>query len=211
LSDLHAYYAARAREYDAIYAKPERQSDLRQLEAWLPAVFAGRTVLEIACGTGYWTQFIAPAAAHVVAIDASTEVLAIARTRVPPARVDLRVGDAYLPPRGAFSGSFAGFWLSHVPRKRLREFLRGLHAVLAPGARVVWLDNRYVEGSSTPLSRRDAQGNSYQQRRLDDGSVHEVLKNFPTRDEAIMLLGPRARDVEWIDHEHYWILSYLLS
>ena len=59
-------------------------------------------------------------------------------------------------------------------------------------------------------SRRDAEGNSYQQRTLDDGSVHEVLKNFPTRDEAIARLGPRARDAEWIAHEHYWVLSYRL-
>jgi hypothetical protein len=41
--------------------------------------------------------------------------------------------------------------------------------------------------------------------------VHEVLKNFPARGEAISRLGPRVRDVEWIDHAHYWILSYELS
>jgi demethylmenaquinone methyltransferase/2-methoxy-6-polyprenyl-1,4-benzoquinol methylase len=61
------------------------------------------------------------------------------------------------------------------------------------------------------LSRRDADGNTYQQRTLDDGSTHEVLKNFPRRDEALQRLGPRARDAEWIDHAHYWILSYTLA
>ena len=167
-------------------------------------------MLEIACGTGYWTQFIAPAAAHVVAIDASTEVLAIARTRVPPARVDLRVGDAYRPPRGVFSGSFAGFWLSHVPRKRLREFLRGLHDVLAPGARVVWLDNRYVEGSSTPIGEPDADGDTSQWRTLADGSRHRVLKNFHTEAELRELVAGCA-EVRYHAWPYYWALEYVVD
>jgi demethylmenaquinone methyltransferase/2-methoxy-6-polyprenyl-1,4-benzoquinol methylase len=76
---------------------------------------------------------------------------------------------------------------------------------------VIFLDNRFVPASSTPISRRDADGNSYQRRALDDGSVHEVLKNFPTRDQAIARLGDRARDAEWIAYDHYWILSYTLG
>ncbi|MGI9153857.1 MAG: class I SAM-dependent methyltransferase, partial [Rubrivivax sp.] len=75
---LRAYYAARAAEYDRVYLKPERQADLRQIEAWLPARFAGRRVLDVACGTGYWTRFIAPAAAEMLALDAAPETLDIA-------------------------------------------------------------------------------------------------------------------------------------
>ena len=57
---LQSYYAQRATEYERIYLKPERQAELRALEAWLPSVFAGRRVLEIACGTGWWTPHGAP-------------------------------------------------------------------------------------------------------------------------------------------------------
>ena len=62
---MKEYYAARAKEYDQIYAKPERQTDLRLIEQWLPSRFEGARVLEVAAGTGYWTQFIAPVAASV--------------------------------------------------------------------------------------------------------------------------------------------------
>jgi demethylmenaquinone methyltransferase/2-methoxy-6-polyprenyl-1,4-benzoquinol methylase len=86
-----------------------------------------------------------------------------------------------------------------------------LHERLQPGARLVFLDNRFQPGSSTPVSRRDAAGNSYQQRRLDDGTVHEVLKNFPTRAQAVAMLGERARALEWIEYPHYWILAYTLA
>ena len=34
---MQGYYAARAPEYDRVYLKPERQADLRAIEAWLPA------------------------------------------------------------------------------------------------------------------------------------------------------------------------------
>jgi hypothetical protein len=33
-------YAARTHEFDRVYAKPERQNDLRHLENWLPTVFS---------------------------------------------------------------------------------------------------------------------------------------------------------------------------
>ena len=65
------YYAARAKEYDAIYLKPERQSDLRAMETWLPTQIGSGSTLEIACGTAYWTQFYAPHCKHVLAIDAA--------------------------------------------------------------------------------------------------------------------------------------------
>ena len=48
-------YARRAAYSDRFYLEPERQRDLRTMEAWLPSMFVGRRVLEVACGTGWWT------------------------------------------------------------------------------------------------------------------------------------------------------------
>lgn len=208
---MHDYYAARAPEYDRIYLKPERQADLRRIEAWLPTVFAGRSVLEIACGTGWWTQFVAPVAAHVLAIDAAPETLRIARGRVGGDNVAFAVGDAYaLPVRlQGFEAAFAGFWFSHVPKGRISAFLAGLQQALAPGARVVFLDNRYVEGNSTPISERDAQGNTYQLRALQDGSTHRVLKNFPDEAELRAATQGFARELRFHSWEYYWALEYL--
>ena len=166
---LRRYYAARAREYEAIYAKPERQRDLRRLERDIPARLAGRRVLEIACGTGYWTRLLAQSAAHVVGVDASAQTLEVARAKgLPQDRVEFRLADAYALPDelGLFEGAFAGFWWSHVPRARQAEFLACLDRRLVPGARVTLLDNLYVEGSSTPVAETDPQGNTWQRRRL---------------------------------------------
>ncbi len=214
-ANMAAYYARRAAVYERIFLKPERQADLRLIEAWLRGQFTGRRVLEIACGTGWWTPHGAAGAAHWRATDLNPQTMAIAQAKPMRAGVvQFQTVDAYtLTGLGdePFDAAFAGCWWSHVPLPQLQPWLQTLHARLAPGAKVVMLDNRFVAGSSTPISRRDAQGNTYQQRTLDDGSAHEVLKNFPSAAEAIAQLGPQARQAQWLDFQHYWVLHYRLA
>ncbi|MBT9595164.1 MAG: class I SAM-dependent methyltransferase [Vitreoscilla sp.] len=209
------YYARRAQSYERVYFKPERQPDLRAMEAAMPEPFAGRRVLEIACGTGWWTPHGAAHAAHWLATDLNPETMAIAQAKSMPVSVGFRAVDAYtfdgLRGDERFDAAFSGCWWSHVPLARLPAWLATLHARLAPGARVRHLDNRFVLQSSTPISRRDAEGNSYQQRTLDDGSTHEVLKNFPAREQAVAALGPRTREARWTEYTHYWVLDYTLA
>src|SRR5579872_3361592 len=101
-SDLQQYYARRASEYEAIYAKPERQSDLAAMTAAIVDAFRGRRVIEIACGTGWWSRHIASSAASLDAFDINDETLAIARLKpVPPGCARFAVGDAYAPPPAA--------------------------------------------------------------------------------------------------------------
>jgi SAM-dependent methyltransferase len=208
--DMQRYYAQRAHEYERIYDKPERQADLAAIKAWLPAQFDGQHVLEIACGTGYWTPLASTRSNSWLATDVNEEVLAIARTKaLPHERVRFQIGDAYALEHGReFDAAFAGFWWSHVPLQRAGDWLASLHHCLTPGGRVVLLDNRYVEGSSTPISRRDEHGNTYQQRRLDDGSAHEVLKNFPEQNWLRFFLGNRSFGFQWIEWDHFWVCSY---
>jgi demethylmenaquinone methyltransferase/2-methoxy-6-polyprenyl-1,4-benzoquinol methylase len=207
---MHDYYARRAEEYDAIYDKPERQASLRRMEAWLAQKLAGQSVLEIACGTGYWTQFIARQAHHVTALDMSSETLAVARSKPGVAQVQFMVADAYdlpsLPVR--FSAAFAGFWFSHVPKAQQAGFLHGLNARLTPGAQVVLMDNLYVPGSSTPIAHTDPSGDTYQARALRDGSSHLVLKNFPDEAQLHAVLSDAGLDVRYTTWPYYWAAQY---
>ena len=208
---MESYYARRAAEYEKIYDKPERQADLARLRNDIPALFKGERVLEIACGTGYWTPLIARQAKSVLAVDYNEETLAIARTKkYPEGNVRFERADAYALPDWPeqFSACYAGFWWSHVPLARLDAFLNGLHARLEPGARVAFMDNRYAEGSSTVISRNDPQGNTYQRRRLADGSSHEVLKNFPTGAELRARLGRFGTELTFSEYEYYWLATY---
>lgn len=212
-SELQSYYRSRAPEYDQVYLKPERQADLREIERWLPGKLADAIVLELACGTGYWTRFIARSAARVVAIDAAPETLRIAKGRVPAGKVRFHVADAYdLPPDlGRFDAAFAGFWFSHVPKAKRRAFLHGLRTLLTPSAKVILLDNRYVEGSSSPITETDSEGNTYQLRQLKDGSTHRILKNFPSEAELQSSLAGIGTGGTLSTWQYYWAFEFVAT
>lgn len=211
-TELVDYYRRRAAEYEAIYAWPERQADLDVLRKEIPARLAGRTVLEIACGTGYWTERIARTAKRIVATDLAPEPMAIARAKDYACPVEFRSADAYSLDEtpGAFDAAFAGFWWSHVPISRRGAFLHSLHARLHRGARVVIFDNRYVEGEMHPIVETDGEGNTYQRRRLADGGEHRVLKNFPSEEDLRRPLAGLASTVRYTPLRYYWLLDYRL-
>ena len=213
--ELETYYADRAAEYELIYLKPERQESIAWLNLRLRAAFADRTVLEVACGTGFWTQTLAEVAASVVAMDINREVLGIARQKpLPPGKVMFTEDDAFSlrsVPNQEFGGGFSGFWWSHIPKAQVAAFLAVFHAKLLPGARVLFADNGYVDGSSHPISRIDADGNTYQQRILGNGTRYEVLKNFPAQQELADAIGVYGTEIEYETSAYYWRLSYTLK
>ena len=205
-SSLAAYYARRAGEYEAIYAKPERQTELAGLRDWIGNQVRGMRVLELACGTGYWTAAAAPHARTIDAFDLRDETLAIARDKALPLSVQFAVGDAYMPRAGAqgpYDVVMAHFWWSHIPRAALDGFLQGMLAV-EPRAAWLFIDIAYAEGSSTPLTRTDDAGNTYQQRTLSDGSVHEVLKNFPSEDDLRVQCARHGRQADVSFTRFFW-------
>jgi demethylmenaquinone methyltransferase/2-methoxy-6-polyprenyl-1,4-benzoquinol methylase len=210
---MERYYSRRAAEYERIYDKPERQHELEWLRHRIPEILRGRDVLEVACGTGYWTQFIAREARHVHACDINEAVLDIAREKpIAAGRATFARADA-ITLEGVPSGcdaAFAGFWWSHVKKNDLAKFVANLASKLDRGSVVAVLDNSYAEGSSTPVSRRDADGNTYQMRTLASGEQYEVLKNFPTPAELTLAVQGVAREAHLESLTYYWLLVFTL-
>jgi predicted O-methyltransferase YrrM len=174
---------------------------------------SARRVLEIAAGTGYWTEVLASTAAEIVATDLNAETIAIATQRdYGPAPVALRTADAYqlqtVP--GEFDLVFCGFWWSHIARADIPRFLAGVRGRTGSGVQLVLVDNRYVPGSNTPVSRTGPDGDTYQRRSLADGREYEVLKNFPSREQLAADLKSAATDLAWTELEYYWVASCVL-
>lgn len=163
-SELRRYYAARVGEYDdeRLYP-PDRGPDLRYLRRFVPEFFTGKRVLDVACGTGSWTQRILQSADSVIGIDINPEMLEIARRRLVD-RAKFELGDAYCLSEelGVFDAAFVGFWFSHVPRSRVPQFLKSLHQRLHPGAKVLVVDNTDALCRTIPIIDCDDQGNSFQ-------------------------------------------------
>jgi len=206
---MQQYYRARAPEYDLFYEVADRLDELAQLKAWLIERAKGRTILEVAAGTGYWTEVVAPVAKSVTAIDYNTETLEIAAKRQLGPHVALLNADAYSLPHftTTFDAGMAHLWWSHVERQKLKLFLSHFASRLGSGAILLMIDQLYVEGSNSPISREDSWGNQYTVRRLQDGSTYEIIKNFPGPGEPEENFKELCKDISVTRLRHFWALS----
>jgi SAM-dependent methyltransferase len=209
-SDLVAYYKERAKEYEKIYDKPERQADLAKAASMLQDVFRDRGVFEIACGTGYWTERIAYTAKTILATDINDAVIEIARAKnYSRAKVRLEQADLYhLGSAPRHESLFAGFILSHIKRQSLGGFIDTVNSLVQKGGTVVFMDNLYVEGSNHPITETDTNGNTYQARKLENGALHRVLKNFFSETFLKEQLNTKATDIHFLALDYFWILTY---
>jgi ubiquinone/menaquinone biosynthesis C-methylase UbiE len=212
---LVEYYDKRAPEFDRIYEIPGRQKDIATLKGLVQKIFTGHDVLDVACGTGYWAEVISRSAKSVTGIDINAAPMEEARKRTYNCPVSFHVGDAFemqLAPNEKFTAAFASGWWSHIPKSELKSFLIKLHRTLQPHALVVFCDNIFVDGlggpASTPISRRDADGNTWQQRKVSSGETFEIIKNFPTKEEVEQLLAELALDIRWTALQYFWLLEY---
>jgi ubiquinone/menaquinone biosynthesis C-methylase UbiE len=206
---LSDYYAQRAPHYEEVYHKPERQADLKSLKQALALALNGRRVLDVACGTGYFTAAYAAHADSVLGIDSNQAVLDLARRKMLP-DAEFQQGDAYLLDQvsARYDAALVSFWWSHVPNARRDAFLQRLHQCLAPNARVILIDNRFVPGNSTPIALIDGAGDQWQDRPRQDGTRQLVMKNYPTR-QLLLDSVPGSASTHWWQLEYYWWFDYL--
>lgn len=201
IDEMQEYYARRAPEYDTSmgYDDPNRVASLAGAIGSVTRQLAGRQVLEIACGPGFWTQRVAGVAgvaADILATDFNDTTLAEARGKSFDGNVRFARADAYtlddIP--GGFDGAFAVDWFAHVPRSRIPAFLTTLHAHLVPGARVVLCDQ--TPGAASWESTFDTEGNHVQERTLH-GTRYRVIKNFFDETELAAMFAPYAAREGW--------------
>lgn len=209
--NLVSYYSDRAKEYDKVYLNPAEQDDLQQAEKIFKNLFSNKTVLEIACGTGWWTERIAETAASILATDINDSVIEIARQKQMPENVFFAVADMFaFAPDEKFDSVFAGFIWSHILLQDLDKFLDKVKSFLKPNGMIVFIDGNAVAGTKHDIRnivKTDKHGNTFQTRKLENGTDHLVLKNFPTKEFIGQKLSKIATDFNFIKTKYYWIVS----
>lgn len=185
-----AYYEQRAAEYDEWYAgtgvfasrdRPGWSEEVERLTELVAALPPQRT-LDVACGTGFLTQHLRGA---VVGLDQSRAMIAIAQSRLPEGLA--LTGDALDLPFAdrAFDRVFTAHFYGHLPPDERTAFLAEARRV-APELIVV-----------DSAARRGAD-NGWQERTLNDGSAHRVLKRYLTAEQlASELGGEPLMDGDW--------------
>ncbi len=210
--DVTRYYTERASVYDvtAGYADSEAEKLRGPIKKRFKEIFRGHKVLEIACGTGYWTTVIGETAASVLGIDNNRPSLEQARKRCThQPDVRFQFADAYtlegVP--GGFDAAFGHGWWSHIPKQNIRTFLTALHRKLIPGAVVLFNDQLPYNGF---YRKQDKGGNIIEQRILPNAHSFMIVKNFPSEDEIENALSAFAEDIKYtrITNEDHWEVVY---
>jgi demethylmenaquinone methyltransferase/2-methoxy-6-polyprenyl-1,4-benzoquinol methylase len=189
LDEQIAYYRARATEYDEWFFRqgrydrgPDQRAQWFREVAIVEAALAGTAptgdVVELACGTGLWTERLARTANRVCAIDAVSEVIALNRQRVSANHVEYRVADIFgslqLPPADFV---FFAFWLSHVPAELFERFWNIVRGALRPRGRVFLIDS-LREPLSKAVNHEVPGDGGVVRRKVNDGREFRIVKLF---------------------------------
>jgi demethylmenaquinone methyltransferase/2-methoxy-6-polyprenyl-1,4-benzoquinol methylase len=216
IDEMNAYYASCAPWHDEYmgYTCNEKMEDLLSpIIGWCVDYIRDRDVLEIACGTGNWTQVLSKRARSVLATDINTSVIDIARTKqYARGNVTFQIVDAYdlTAVDGGYDAAFAADWWSHIPKSAIPGFVRSVTGKLKPGSLVVMLDMLHREIFDQFFSHYDDEGNRIGRRQLPNGEVFHVVKNFPTEEELRQLLSGLVDDVDYREHDalRRWLLTF---
>src|SRR6266542_3457563 len=199
-----AYYRARAPEYDEWFLRqgrydqgPEQNEQWRieaaEVDSALERFNPVGNVLEIAGGTGVWTERLARTAARLTVVDASPESLAINRDRLRGSSVRYIEADIFgWRPDETYDAVFFAFWLSHVPPTLFQPFWALVDRCLRPGGRAFFVDT--LRPSSAAFDHRYlAPGEIKVTRELNDGRRFQIYKLFYQPDD----LTTRLQTLGW--------------
>jgi SAM-dependent methyltransferase len=216
---LEEYYRRRAKSYEEEFY--HGSNDVRQRELEIIAdvsmkTFEGRRVLDVACGTAYWTNFVSETAESIVGTDIAEEMLEIAKEKQFKCPVSLCKANVFhLPFRNeSFNGGMADFWFSHIPREKIESFLEDFHHLLERGSHVLMADNVYFAGIGGEFVKKEGDVNTYKRRQLRDGSEYLILKNYFSVDELTGIFAKHARGFSpknVFSGKYFWCLSYELK
>lgn len=219
IEEMNAYYDKVAPLHDAFMGHTSNEAMeelLGPIIEWMEPFVRDRRVLEIACGTGNWTQVLSKRARSVVAVDQSGAYLDIARSKeYARGNVTLLEADAYSleSVEGEFETAFAADWWSHIPKSCIPEFVGSMMTKLMPGSSVVLLDMLPSPSLDAMFSHYDEEGNGIHRRTFVDGTEFEVVKNFPGEPYLREIFGAYARTMTYREHDglRRWVLTLTLG
>lgn len=205
LEEQLRYYRARALEYDQWWLREGRYdrgrvanerwfSESQDVTLALTKFQPSGRVLELACGTGIWSEKLLPFASSLTVVDGADEMLELARRRLRSPKVRyVRANLFEWHPNESFDMVFFSFWLSHVPPERFVDFWRVVGNCLAPGGRVFFVDSRHEESSTATDHRLPSVEATTLQRRLNDGREFQIYKVY----YDVSGLGERLDELGW--------------
>ena len=173
LDEQIAYYRARAQEYD--------ESIVDAIDLLAPGkdllLKLGKfdSILELACGTGIWTETLLQMGKEVTAVDAAPEMLEIALQKFGEERINFQQADLFRwKAEQQYDLVFFANWLSHVPPEALDDFLNKVQQAVRSGGQIAVIDQYQPSDSDKQV----AKDNIYAKRPIQDGRQFTIVKAF---------------------------------
>ncbi|MBD2100290.1 class I SAM-dependent methyltransferase [Leptolyngbya sp. FACHB-261] len=219
LREQLAYYRARASEYDDWFYRFGRYDYGHQLnELWsnevaivkraLRQINKVEQILELACGTGIWTQELLSLGEQITAIDASYEMIAINQRKLDSPKVAYQQLDLFSwEPEKQYDLVFFAFWLSHVPPTLLDSFLAKVYCSTRTGGQIFIVDSRFAETSSAKDHILKDDGSLYKIRKLNNGQEFKVIKVFYQPDDLRDKLTEAGFQADVRGTENYFVYA----
>ncbi|MCC5636965.1 class I SAM-dependent methyltransferase [Nostoc sp. CHAB 5844] len=214
------YYSARANEYDewfyriGRYDRGEKNNqrwfnEVAIVKDALHKISAVDDILELASGTGIWTQELLGIGKKITAIDASEEVIAINRSKLGLPSVKYYIFDLFTwQPDTEYDLVFFAFWLSHVPPNLLNSFLTKVNQSVRIGGQIFIIDSRFEPTSTANNHILEDDRNIYQTRNLNDGQEFQIVKIFYQPDELQDKLKQVGFQAEVKITDNYFIYAH---
>ena len=209
------YYRKRAEEYDNIYYKddPVRQGELAELYNMSRKVLAGRTVLDIACGTGFWTREVSETAQSIIGLDINEATLAVARHKTYACPTEFLCRNIFAP--GEFEpkpdGLLATFLISHVKRQEIETLRDRIKSTIVSGSPAFLCDNNLICEMIPDLIPDEDSVNTYKKRKLENGKEYTILKNYFEPEELKAIFSSWGKITAFYFEKYYWAIALEIS
>jgi ubiquinone/menaquinone biosynthesis C-methylase UbiE len=217
LGEQLAYYCARAPEYDEWWFRLGRYDKGQEKNTeWfsegaivaeaLHAFQPTGQVLELAGGTGIWSEQLLSHAGHLTVVDGSTEMLKLNAARLHSSSVTYVAANIFdWQPTDQYDAIFFGFWLSHVPPEKFDAFWELVRKSLKPGGRFFFIDSKLASSSMAANHQLPDKDSTTHIRRLNDGRTFQIYKVFYDVDELAARLKQKGWYVDLRQTQNYFI------
>ena len=218
------YYKARANEYDEWFYRIGRYDYGVEInQRWFAEVEIIRnalreqdkcqSILELACGTGIWTQELIEIGEQITCVDASEEMIQINQQKLNGNDKNINIEYQQLDvfswqPQAQYDLIFFAFWLSHVPPIMVNEFLQKVRRSVKPQGKLFIIDSLFSQTSHAKNHHSRNERDINQKRKLNNGQTFEVFKIYYQQDslkDKLIQAGFQNIDVKTTDN--YFIYS----
>ncbi len=216
IKEMNAYYDSRAEwhdDYMSYESNAKMEEQLAPIISLIENHIVDNDILEIACGTGNWTQVLTHRAKSVIATDVNQSVIDIAlHKEYKPVTPEFIISDAYTLDNvdSTFDVIFAADFFSHVPILKVESFLQAAANRLRRGGRIIMLDMLPHEGLEIDKHQYDKDGNFYCLRTLPNGEQFRVIKNFPDKTRLMDYFGCLRGKLEYFENDNLkrWLVIF---